>query len=102
MTFAATAEVVRYAGAVPVLVDCEPDTLNLSLEDLERKLEAVTSGALSAIVGRVGQPPNDPEFKKTELEVIEYWSAKSGIPYLGRADIGHDVENKIVPFGGRR
>ena len=27
MTFAATAEVVRYFDAVPVFVDCEPDTL---------------------------------------------------------------------------
>src|SRR5204863_4793555 len=27
-TFAATAEVIRYFGAVPVLVDVEPDTLN--------------------------------------------------------------------------
>jgi len=23
----------------------------------------------------------------------------SGILYLGRADIGHDIDNKIVPFG---
>ena len=23
----------------------------------------------------------------------------SGIPYLGRADIGHDADNKVVPFG---
>jgi perosamine synthetase len=32
MTFAATAEVVTYFGARPVLVDCEPDTLNLDPE----------------------------------------------------------------------
>ncbi|MCP3420658.1 DegT/DnrJ/EryC1/StrS family aminotransferase [Nocardioides sp. STR3] len=30
-TFTATAEVVRYLGATPVLVDVEPDTLNLDL-----------------------------------------------------------------------
>jgi perosamine synthetase len=35
MTFAATAEVVAYFGARPVLVDCEPDTLNLSVEHAE-------------------------------------------------------------------
>ena len=39
MTFAATAEVVRYLGAIPVLVDCDPVTLNMDLEDAERKLE---------------------------------------------------------------
>src|SRR6266567_190245 len=33
MTFAATAEVVRYLGAFPVLVDCDPVTLNVDLGD---------------------------------------------------------------------
>ncbi len=36
MTFAATAEVVRYFDAVPIFADCEPDTLNLSIESLGR------------------------------------------------------------------
>ncbi len=53
MTFAATAEVVRYVGAVPVLVDCEPDTLNVSLEDLERKLAGLKDGSLASVVGQV-------------------------------------------------
>ena len=38
MTFAASAEVVRYAGAVPVLVDCDPVTLNMDLEDAGRRI----------------------------------------------------------------
>ena len=38
MTFAATAEIVRYAGAVPVLVDCDPATLNMDLDDAERRI----------------------------------------------------------------
>lgn len=42
MTFAATAEVVRYQGAVPVLVDCDPVTLNMDLADAKRKLAART------------------------------------------------------------
>ncbi|MEA2558554.1 MAG: hypothetical protein QOH06_58 [Acidobacteriota bacterium] len=41
MTFAATAEVVRYAGAVPVLVDCDPVTLNMDLDDAERRIKDV-------------------------------------------------------------
>jgi len=44
-------------------------------------------------------PENDPDFGCGEEEVARYWCARSGIPYLGRADIGHDVENKVVPFG---
>ncbi len=38
MTFAATAEVVRYQGAIPILVDCDPATFNISLDDAARKL----------------------------------------------------------------
>ncbi|MBV8358412.1 MAG: DegT/DnrJ/EryC1/StrS family aminotransferase [Deltaproteobacteria bacterium] len=38
MTFAATAEVVTYFRARPVLVDCEPDTLNLDPSSFERAI----------------------------------------------------------------
>jgi len=44
MTFAATAEVVRYQGAVPVLVDCDPVTLNIDLDDAERRLADLKAG----------------------------------------------------------
>lgn len=43
MTFAATAEVVRYQGAIPILVDCDPVTLNLDLDDATRKLKNIQS-----------------------------------------------------------
>jgi dTDP-4-amino-4,6-dideoxygalactose transaminase len=43
MTFAATAEVVRYQGATPVLVDCDPQTLNMDLTDALRKVEQLGS-----------------------------------------------------------
>ena len=51
-------------------------------------------------LGRVSDvPKNDREFGQSDEEIIQYWCARSGIPYLGRADIGHDSDNKIVPFG---
>ncbi len=46
MTFAATAEVVRYLGAIPVLVDCEPLTTNMDLNDAARKLAQLKSEPL--------------------------------------------------------
>jgi perosamine synthetase len=55
MTFAATAEVVRYQGAMPVLVDCDPVTLNMDLVDAEGKLEKLRSGALCSRI-----PPDLP------------------------------------------
>lgn len=51
-------------------------------------------------LGRCSQiPPNDPDFGQDEAEVVSHWCRTAGIAYLGRADIGHDVENKVVPFG---
>lgn len=51
-------------------------------------------------LGRCSEvPQNDPEFGETEEEIVRHWCERSGIPYLGRADIGHDSDNKVVPFG---
>lgn len=44
-------------------------------------------------------PENDPEFGETEEEVVRHWCERSDIPFLGRCDIGHDADNKVVPFG---
>jgi perosamine synthetase len=46
MTFSATAAVVRYMGAVPILVDCDPVTTNMDLDDAVRKLFWLRSGKL--------------------------------------------------------
>jgi muramoyltetrapeptide carboxypeptidase len=44
-------------------------------------------------------PANDPDFGMTAEEVARDWCARSGVAWLGRADIGHDADNRIVPFG---
>jgi muramoyltetrapeptide carboxypeptidase len=61
-----------------------------------RKVTGIMLGRCSEI------PPNDPDFGQTEEDVARHWCGVSGIPYLGRADIGHDIDNKIVPFGRLR
>ncbi len=59
--------------------------------------------AAGLMLGRCSQiPENDPDFQATEEEVFVHWCEKSGLPNLGCADIGHDAENKVVPFGGVR
>jgi perosamine synthetase len=45
MTFAATAEVVRYQGAIPILIDCDASTLNMDLVHAERTILRLRSGA---------------------------------------------------------
>ena len=44
MTFAATAEVVRYFDAIPVFVDCDPRTLCMDPEALARTLTELHAG----------------------------------------------------------
>lgn len=53
-------------------------------------------------LGRVSDiTPNDPEFGLTPEQIVRYWCQRTGIPFLGSADIGHDGDNKVVPFGAR-
>lgn len=59
-----------------------------------RKVAGIRLGRCAPI------PPNVPEFGASEEEITRRWCESSGIPYLGRADIGHDIDNKIVPFSG--
>jgi muramoyltetrapeptide carboxypeptidase len=92
----------------------EPDLAGhvLMLEDVsehmyrtDRSLFHITGNArVREVAGiRLGRctdvPDNDPDFGASEEEVFRYWCGRSGIPYLGRADIGHDADNKVVPFG---
>jgi len=43
--------------------------------------------------------PNDPPFVESGQQIIERWCREMGVSFLGPADIGHDAENKVVPFG---
>lgn len=53
-------------------------------------------------LGRVSDVThNEPDFGQTPEQVVRYWCLRSGVPYLGAADIGHDSANKVVPFGPR-
>lgn len=58
-----------------------------------RKVAGIRLGRVSDVT------VNDPDFGLTPEEIVRYWCARSGIPYLGNADIGHDSLNKVVPFG---
>jgi muramoyltetrapeptide carboxypeptidase len=56
-------------------------------------LRGIRLGRVSAV------PDNDPDFGANGEAIVRYWCDRSGIAFLGPADIGHDAENKVVPFG---
>jgi muramoyltetrapeptide carboxypeptidase len=57
-----------------------------------RKVRRIRLGRVTDIL------PNDPDFAGDETGIVEDWCLRSGIPYGGRADIGHDSHNRAVPF----
>jgi dTDP-4-amino-4,6-dideoxygalactose transaminase len=54
MTFTATAEVVIYFKAIPVLVDCRRDTLNIDTDQIQRAITPRTKAIIPVHFG--GQP----------------------------------------------
>lgn len=51
-------------------------------------------------LGRISEvPENDRPFGAEPEEIVRHWCRRHAIPFLGSADIGHDIDNKIVPFG---
>lgn len=54
MTFAATAEVVHYCRALPIIVDCKSDTFNIDVEAIEQAISPKTKAIIP--VHFAGQP----------------------------------------------
>ena len=83
MTFAATAEVVRYQGATPILVDCDANTLNIDLEDAARKLEQLRSGKLPDSIPRdtlvVGIIPVHVGGLMLDCDAVRQFAAQNGL-----------------------
>ena len=79
MTFAATAEVVRYLGARPILADCRTEDFNLDVADAERRIqEALRQGIeVKAIVpmhygGQIGDVAGVAALaRRHKLKIIE-------------------------------
>lgn len=93
--------------------DLEPDFagVDLMIEEVSEHLYAIDRAmfhltgspnvrrAARLRLGRVGDVlPNDTEFGADEAAIVADWCGRSGIAYGGRADIGHDARNKVVPF----
>ncbi len=95
-------------AGTPVMPDLEGHVL--MVEEVSEHLYSIDrlffslSGSLPRLAGlRLGSVTNVPEnyrdFQYTPEEIAKFWCARAGIPYLGRAQIGHTSGNCVVPFG---
>lgn len=87
MTFAATAEVVTYFKAKPVLIDCLPTTLNMDPDLIERAITPRTKAVIP--VHFAGQPCDMTEIleiaRRHDLRVIEDAAHAFPASYKGRS-----------------
>jgi len=107
-TMIACANVVKYLGAKPILVDSEPYTWNIDPEKIEEKINEKTKAII--VVHIYGHPADmDPIMriaKKYDLYVVEDSAEAHGAEYKGRkvggiGDIGcfSFYANKIITTG---
>ena len=85
-TFIATAEAIRYVGAIPVYVDIEPDTYNIDPSKIEAAITDKTSAILPVHI--FGQPANMAAIQaiadKHKLLVIEDCAQSFGADIDGK------------------
>ena len=107
LTFAATAEVVRYFNAKPVLVDAHPGTLNMDADQVEA---AITPRTKAIIPVHLGGLPVDMDAvhaiaQKHGLYVVEDAAHALPTKYKGRmigADWRMEDGGRKTEDGGRR
>jgi dTDP-4-amino-4,6-dideoxygalactose transaminase len=99
MTFVATLNTIVHCGAVPVLVDIDAATLNIQVEEIERKISPSTRAILP--VHYVGQAADlDPILELAAargIEVLEDAAHAVGAEYKGRK-IGSFPTTSVFSF----
>lgn len=88
------------------------DGVDLLIEDVAEHLyqidrtmfHLVSSPAIRRIcqlrLGRISDiPVNNPAWDGDAEAIVRDWCGRSGIAFAGSANIGHDADNRVVPFG---
>jgi UDP-2-acetamido-2-deoxy-ribo-hexuluronate aminotransferase len=85
-TFAATGEVIRLVGAIPVFADVDPGTCNITVEAIQKKMSKKTKAIMP--VSLYGQVADMDEIEKIAKDhgivVIEDAAQSFGATYKGR------------------
>lgn len=88
-------------------VDLLVEEVSEQLYRIDRTMFHVTASAnvrraARIRLGRVSDVlANEPEFGVDAVSIVEDWCGRAGIAFAGRADIGHDADNRVVPFGSQ-
>jgi len=111
MTFTSTSSAVIHAGGIPVFTDCERDSMNIDIEDIERKITPKTKAIIP--VHFAGRPCNMDAImniaRRHHLKVIEDSAHAIEAKYKGKktgifGDIGcfsfYVTKNIVTGEGG--
>jgi len=88
-TFVATAEVVVFAGAKPVFVDIDPETYNVSLDEIEKAINKKTKAIMP--VDLYGLP--------ADMQPIREIAEKHGLTIIEDSAQAHGATYKGKPVG---
>lgn len=103
MSFIATANAIRHAGATPVFAEIQSETYNLDLTDVARRITDRTKAVL--LVHQLGMPAEIDAFQEFcrthHLQLIEDAACAAGSVYKGRK-IGSHSELVCFSFHPRK
>jgi perosamine synthetase len=103
MSYIATANAIKYVGAIPVFAEINPANYNLDVNDAARKITAKTKAIL--LVHQIGMPADIDAFKalaeKHNLKLIEDAACAAGSSYKA-AKIGSHSDLVCFSFHPRK
>ena len=103
MSYIATANAIKYVGAIPVFAEVQPSNYNLDPVDVEKRITDKTKAIL--LVHQIGMPSDIDSFKelcdKYNLKLIEDAACAAGSAYKGKK-IGSHSELVCFSFHPRK
>lgn len=103
LSYIATANCIRYVGATPVFAEINPETYNLDVLDVEKRITPKTKAIL--LVHQIGMPADIDAFKELceryQLKLIEDAACAVGSVYKGKK-IGSHSELVCFSFHPRK
>ena len=100
-TWAALAAATILSSGCGLVCDAEEQRTVTFSTDPTFQIQRPGDAFSASLAGSLNSYDNDPDFGACEEEVVRYWCDRSDIVFLGRADIGHDADNRVVPFNSR-